>query len=157
VICFADICIFFSRTVYDLDTMKLFLVLSCFLVSSYGAAFAPMMPKTTFTQHHHQLVVEPLHAISRREALIGVVGVATGAAWAHEAFAYQSATASQAGIGSDRGFANDFEVIAAQQPTGGRVDVNAAPVVSGDDHDGVFSLFKLLFYLVIMQDDAYDD
>jgi hypothetical protein len=114
--------------------MKLILVLSCVLVS-YGGAFAPMMPKTTTTTHQVEL-----HAISRRDALIGVVGVATGAAWAREAFAYQSATVSQAGIGSDRGFANDFEVIAAQQPTGGKVDVNAAPVVRDDMWWTMFSL-----------------
>jgi hypothetical protein len=40
------------------------------------------------------------------------------------------AVASQAGIGSDRSFAKDNEVIQAQQATGGKVDLNSAPVVS---------------------------
>jgi hypothetical protein len=151
---------------HGLDTMKLILVLSCLLASYGGAAFAPMMPKmTTTTQQppQHQLV-EQLHAtISRREALIGVVGVAsTGAAsWAREAFAYPSATPSQAGIGSDHGFANDFEVIlAAQQPTttgGKEVDVNAAPpaVVPPLRRADVVVVSSLARFYYLMLD-AYD-
>ena len=75
------------------------------------AAFAPLQkPVHTATK---------LEA-TRREVLLGIAA-ATAAA--------QPALAKQAGIGSDWGFIED-EVVSAQQPTGDRVDVNNAAIVS---------------------------
>jgi hypothetical protein len=92
--------------------MKL-LILVALLVSAM--AFSPA-PKTAT----RKLIT--LDMVSRREAIVaGAAALLAGAA---------PAVASQAGIGSDRDFAKDNEVIQAQQATGGKIDLNSAPVVS---------------------------
>ena len=92
--------------------MKL-LVLVALLVSAM--AFSPA-PKTAT----RKLVT--LDMVSRREAIVaGAAAFLAGAA---------PAVASQAGIGSERDFAQENEVVRAQQATGGKLDLNAAPVVS---------------------------
>ena len=76
------------------------------------AAFAPLQkPTQTATK---------LEA-TRRDVLLGIAAATAAAA--------QPALAKQAGIGSDWGFVED-EVVSAQQPTGDRVDVNNAAIVS---------------------------
>jgi hypothetical protein len=91
--------------------MKL-LVLVALLVSAM--AFSPA-PKTT-----RKLVT--LDMVSRREAIMaGAAAILAGAA---------PAVASQAGIGADRDFAQDNEVVFSQQATGGKIDLNSSPVVS---------------------------
>ena len=88
--------------------MKLSLVL-CLIPAV--AAFAPLQkPVQTATK---------LEA-TRRDVLLGIAAAAAAA---------QPALAKQAGIGSDWGFIED-EVVSAQQPTGDRVDVNNAAIVS---------------------------
>lgn len=77
------------------------------------AAFAPVQkPVRTSSK---------LEATTRRDVLLGIAAATAAAA--------QPALAKQAGIGSDWGFIDD-EVVAAQQPTGDRVDVNNAAIVS---------------------------
>jgi hypothetical protein len=58
---------------------------------------------------------------TRRDVLLGIAAATAAAA--------QPAVAKQAGIGSDWGFIDD-EVVSAQQPTGDRVDINNAAIVS---------------------------
>ena len=88
--------------------MKLSLIL-CLIPAV--AAFAPLQkPAQTATK---------LEA-TRRDVLLGIAAAAAAA---------QPALAKQAGIGSDWGFIED-EVVSAQQPTGDRVDVNNAAIVS---------------------------
>ena len=79
------------------------------------AAFAPLQKPVCGTS-------TKLDA-TRRDVLLGIAAAATTAA------AAQPAVAKQAGIGSDWGFIDD-EVVSAQQPTGDRVDVNNAAIVS---------------------------
>ena len=59
---------------------------------------------------------------TRRDVLLGIAATTAAAA-------AQPAVAKQAGIGSDWGFIDD-EVVSAQQPTGDRVDINNAAIVS---------------------------
>lgn len=88
--------------------MKLSLVL-CLIPAI--AAFAPVQkPVRTSSK---------LEATTRRDVLLGIAAATAAAA--------QPALAKQAGIGSDWGFIDD-EVVAAQQPTGDRVDVNNAAI-----------------------------
>ena len=98
--------------------MKITLTLSLLAV---GTAFSP---QTVTPRTKTQLDV------SRRDAILsGILGAASAFAAKENAAAYQSAYGSQAGIGSDRIFANDHEYIAAQQPTGDKLDLNSAFVV----------------------------
>lgn len=94
------------------DNMKLSFVL-CLIPAV--AAFAPLQKPVCGTS-------TKLDA-TRRDVLLGIAAAATTAA------AAQPAVAKQAGIGSDWGFIDD-EVVSAQQPTGDRVDVNNAAIVS---------------------------
>ena len=82
------------------------------LVVSFGVAFSPAAKTARKTT--------TLDMVSRREALMtGAAAVLAGAA---------PAVASQAGIGADRDFVQDNEFISAQRATGGKLDLNAAPV-----------------------------
>ena len=77
------------------------------------AAFAPLQKPVCGTS-------TKLDA-TRRDVLLGIAAATAAAA--------QPAVAKQAGIGSDWGFIDD-EVVSAQQPTGDRVDINNAAIVS---------------------------
>ena len=94
-----------------------FLALLSFSLAAFGMAFAP---KSVTTRRS-----VALDAVSRRDAILGIAGAVTFLGVDKAAAAYKE----QAGIGSDRDFANDREIIAAQQPTGDRLDLNAAFVV----------------------------
>ena len=96
----------------DYHNMKLSFVL-CLIPAV--AAFAPLQKPVCGTS-------TKLDA-TRRDVLLGIAAATTAAA------AAQPAVAKQAGIGSDWGFIDD-EVVSAQQPTGDRVDVNNAAIVS---------------------------
>ena len=97
----------------DYHNMKLSFVL-CLIPAV--AAFAPLQKPVCGTS-------TKLDA-TRRDVLLGIAAATTAAA-----ARAQPAVAKQAGIGSDWGFIDD-EVVSAQQPTGDRVDVNNAAIVS---------------------------
>jgi hypothetical protein len=101
--------------------MKLSLAL-CLLPAV--AAFSPI---------HRPVRTDVKLEATRRDVLLGIAVAAA---------VPQAAFAKQAGIGSDWGFI-DEEVVAAQMPTGNKIDVNNAAVVSWICQHNKFSVAGL--------------